>query len=400
MAQLSIRWKLLLSVGTPLLAIFSAVLAVQYGMLHDRAEHRLQQRAKERARVSAFLLDLHFAKAAQLAESTAAVLESREHTPETELYAMLRSNLNRDALVYGSCIGFEPGLYSPDRNLFAPYVFRDGSEMKEIDIGRDSYDYTEPQWKWFGEPRRTEKELWSEPYFDEGAGQIHMCTYSVPFKRGDVFAGVATVDIPLVELQQRVGLSNLSEQKYLILDQAGRYVSHFDNASLIGTMAVAGQFADSDQLQLEALLENARAGRNGVEPITLNAEDHWVSYAPIPSTHWTFIALETATHEMHYVLDALRHAATVMLAGLILMAVVLLFVTYWITGPIRRISSAVRRLAEGDMDARVEGVSSKDEIGAFAVSFNAMVSSLRGYRKLRTQQLKKAGSKDGDSAES
>lgn len=387
MGQLSIRWKLLLSVGTPLLAIFCAVLAVQYGMLHRKAQHRLQQRAKERAQTSAFLLDLHFAKAAQLAESTAVVLDLRENTPETEIYALLRSNLERDALVYGSCIAFEPGRYLKDKELFAPYVFRGDDHTEQIDIGRDSYDYTKPRWEWFAEPRRTGIAQWSKPYFDKGAGQIQMCTYSVPFKTNGTFRGVATVDIPLVELQQRIGLSNLGEQKYLILDQTGCYVSHFDDAALIGVKAGPEQFADADQLQISRMLEAATAGRNAVEQINFNSEDYWVSYAPIQSTGWSFVALETATNEMQHVLDALQTGATVMLVGMILMIGVLLGVTVWITGPIRRISLAVQRLAQGDMNVRVEGVSSRDEIGSFAVSFNALVSSLRGYRKLRAQQM-------------
>ena len=46
-----------------------------------------------------------------------------------------------------------------------------------------------------------ERAVWSEPYFDEGAGNIIMSTYSIPFSRTNgerrVFTGIVTADISL-----------------------------------------------------------------------------------------------------------------------------------------------------------------------------------------------------------
>ena len=34
------------------------------------------------------------------------------------------------------------------------------------------------KWEWFTAPRAAKAAVWTEPYFDEGAGNVTMCTYS------------------------------------------------------------------------------------------------------------------------------------------------------------------------------------------------------------------------------
>jgi hypothetical protein len=39
------------------------------------------------------------------------------------------------------------------------------------------------------------KEIWSEPYFDAGGGEIWMKTLSIPIRKNGVVIGVATTDM-------------------------------------------------------------------------------------------------------------------------------------------------------------------------------------------------------------
>jgi len=49
-------------------------------------------------------------------------------------------------------------------------------------ISREVYDwYADPRWTWFQAPKAQGKAVWSAPYFDEGAGNVLMTTYSAPF---------------------------------------------------------------------------------------------------------------------------------------------------------------------------------------------------------------------------
>ena len=60
---------------------------------------------------------------------------------------------------------------------------------------------TNPDVRWYTAPRclflleGVTTGYWTRPYFDAGAGNINMVTFSQPIVKGDKFLGVATIDI-------------------------------------------------------------------------------------------------------------------------------------------------------------------------------------------------------------
>ncbi len=67
-------------------------------------------------------------------------------------------------------------------------------------------------------------------------------------------------------------------------------------------------------------------------------------------------------------------------AGVLVLAVCLtLFIARRTTGPIRALQQQVRRVAGGDLDARIE-IRSRDELGALAEDFNRMTAELKEQR--------------------
>ena len=168
---------------------------------------------------------------AQVAKSMAGLLSIiREDITPNQLLEIITTNLRQSPRIFGSAIAFEPDSYpwingslkpsfpllsegvpsySGDHNwsgstepntlvpqevwqgekrvLYSPYVARGGIVM---DLA-DSYNYFAPDTEWYHEARTKfiNEELdflegvWGSPYFDEGAGEICMITYSVPFKR-------------------------------------------------------------------------------------------------------------------------------------------------------------------------------------------------------------------------
>ena len=99
-------------------------------------------------------------------------------------------------VVVGSTVALVPG-YLKDKPLLAPYVCRneDGS-LRRLSLATEQYDY--PNQEWFTKPIELDGGYWSEPYVDEGGGEILMITYSVPIRdeNGKV-AAVLTSDISL-----------------------------------------------------------------------------------------------------------------------------------------------------------------------------------------------------------
>ena len=107
-------------------------------------------------------------------------------------------------VVAGSTVALVPG-YRADRPLFSPYVCRepDGS-LKALSLATAEYDY--PSQEWFVRPLALGEGYWSEPYVDEGGGEMLMTTFSFPIRDAKgTQAAVLTADISLEWLKELMG---------------------------------------------------------------------------------------------------------------------------------------------------------------------------------------------------
>ena len=98
-------------------------------------------------------------------------------------------------VISGSTLALVPD-YNKKFKLYAPYCYRESGELRTSSLATKEYDY--PSQQWFTMPIVLDDGYWSEPYFDEGGGNILMTTFSVPIKDANgYFAGVLTADLSL-----------------------------------------------------------------------------------------------------------------------------------------------------------------------------------------------------------
>lgn len=383
--ELSIRWKLIVAIVLPLVAISAIVMLWTFDLLYSKAKERLHGEATELARSYAARLDGQFQIAAQVARSTANILEIHPGLNEQELYELLRHNVAQNPLIYGAAIAFEPYKFRADKKLFSPYVYRDGTNLVSIDIGTESYDYTSGEWEWFTRPRGLHKPIWTEPYFDEGAGNILMNTYSVPFYHEGEFRGIATIDIPLDSLQQHAGIEDLEEQTFVIVGPTGTFIAHPDPKMIMqaNIRDLADQFNDA---AFSKTVDDIINGRNGVAVIKggilnrfIDQGPVWIFFAPIKSTGWSFSTEVPESKMTAHVRDQLFLGAMALLVLFFLIICSILVVSKSLTDPIRRLAVAVNRIKQGDLDSKVTDINSSDEIGQLATGFNAMVDRLNQH---------------------
>ncbi len=380
--QSSIRWKLIVSIVLPLVFISAVVMFFTIEILYSNAKNQLHEQATVLARNQAAQLDGKFQALSQIARSTAAYLEVSPNLTERQLYDLLRANLAQNPLAYGSAIAFEPFEYQPGLALFSPYVYRDGKSIREIDIATDAYDYSNGGWEWYSRPRLFGYPVWTEPFFDEGAGNILMVTYSVPFYASNKFKGVVTVDVKLDELQEQINLENIADRPFVIVSTAGNFISH-PISDFIMTESIQSRADKINSNEYLKFMNDLLQGNSGIQElhgVTLGGiRKHmttWIFYAPIKSTGWSF---STAVPEI----EMTRNVRTQLAKGVIgicilviLLIVCILLVSTRLTKPISKLANAVARLGAGDLDTKVTDVKSKDEIGQLALGFNNMLDEL------------------------
>jgi sigma-B regulation protein RsbU (phosphoserine phosphatase) len=286
--------------------------------------------------------------------------------------------------VYGSAVAFEPGVFD-GRARFAPYVCRTvgGEVLRAIDIGRDAYDYT--QAAWYTQARQRGKAVWSEPYFDKGAGNALMVTRSAPIARDGKFVGVATADVELSGLQQRVQSGEEEEAEYVILGPGGVVVSHPDGSAVMaqrGTEIARRQHS----AELEEIVSAMVRGESGVARSAWFGDTgpHWVGYAPVRATGWSLSVAVPDAAVRDSVYDQLWSSVGAMLFGLALILGVVWTMTVRLTQPIVRLAEGVEELRRGNLGVRVVEARGRDEMRQLTRGFNAMVQALAN----QVQELK------------
>ncbi len=334
-------------------------------------------------------IDNELSSLARVADDTATFLSIHDDLKEDEIYALLRASVGNTPLIYGAALAFEPHVFSEQQRLFAPYVF-DG-DLKSIDIGAVAYDYTNGNWDWYTRVQQSGKAGWSEPYFDNGAGNIAMTTYSTPLQRGDSFIGVATVDLRLDELSREIA-SQLVDQRFIVMSPAGRFVAHFDpSLGLDSSLSdLAQRQSNPDFGRIVTDIEAGKSGFSVLEGLVLNGTPEpgavWIFHTPIANTGWHLAAFTSEEQLMAPLLEQMKIALVGMSLTVLLIFVLVWLVSSRLTRPIKQLEAAVSDVARGKLDTQIQNIRSMDELGRLSIGFNRMLKNLKKQIELQSQQ--------------
>lgn len=374
-----LRPKMILMIAVPTAVIYVTVLGFTLAYLKTAARAELQADIGRLASEYAGRFDDAFVDAAGLARSTARFIETEPDLTGEQIFALLRDNVQVDPDVYGAAAAFEPGTFRNDDALYCPYVYRGKDGLVQMDITRDVYDwYSDPKWQWWARPKATGRGLWTDPYFDDGAGNVTMITYGQPFFRDGKFRGVVTSDIKLTTLRDSIGQRIARDLDFAILSKKGHYV-YDPNPDLVLNRTVYDMAKELGRPDLAKLADTVLAGKTGVTTIDgWNAPGRqWVFYAPIESTGWAFAARLPERVALADVHKRMTIATVALAITLLLIVGCIWFISGRISRPIVRLRSKVQEIAGGNLDAHVDGINTNDEIGELASSFNAMTADLR-----------------------
>ena len=150
--------------------------------------------------------------------------------------------------VVGSTIALVPG-YNKKYPLYSPYATRnmETGQIETLSLATESYDY--PSQEWFIKPLALGEGYWSEPYYDEGGGDMLMSTFSKPVKDHDgKVAAILTADISLDWLT--VLMENTKSYP-----NAYNTVTSRNGQLMLCTNPEAMQSGNSDTLVFQALVE-------------------------------------------------------------------------------------------------------------------------------------------------
>jgi len=380
----SLRFKLSAFILTGTILVASVLFSYYYSVSRRLILESAQKNARHLTMETVNSIENVFRSTAKIPENLAYVLESGM-SDEKGLYRFMETVVKNNSEIFGSAIAFEPGAFFPGRNRFSTYFFRDGDQVVQVNLDDPEYNYHLQDW--YQIPKELNRPVWSEPYFDEGGGDIIMATYSVPVHwpndgiNANKFRGVITIDISLARLKKIFEELSIYENGYgFLLSQSGKYLVHPEpdnimNASIFG---IAELHHDEILRELGRNMVRGQAGfMNIIEPVT--GQEVYLYFAPFPSSGYS-MGIVIPAEELFADLSHLnRNVAMIGILGLLTLFGVISFISGRITQPIRRLSDATTLIGLGDFNAALPEIDSGDEIGQLMHSFEKMQTALAEY---------------------
>jgi sigma-B regulation protein RsbU (phosphoserine phosphatase) len=359
---------------------------VMFWLNHTTSRDLLLKNVKENAlyltEANVNEIDGKLNKVAKIPENESHVLErfDLDHKGIKD-YVKLIVGTNPD--IFGSCVAYEPYRFFSDSLYFAPYYYRDGDSLRYESLGGDDYQYF--YWDWYQIPKMLQQPVWSEPYYDDGGGNIIMCTYSVPFYSvvdgKKIFNGVVTVDISLEWIDELLASMKIYETGYaFLISSNGTIVSHpQENIEMNQTIfSVAEEYNRPELRELGRKMINGESGFLEYESLFTGKEGYML-YQPLSSTGWSLVMV-FPKDELFADLNELNESLlAVGLIGLGFLLFMILLISQRITRPLTRLAKVTNNIGEGNFDIELPEVKSRDEIGQLNQSIGQMQQELKHY---------------------
>ena len=264
---------------------------------------------------------------------------------------MLRQTVQDNDELYAAGIGYEPTLY----DNFAPYAYDPGGqyegasvqggsgtdEVVVTDLGKHGQAYDVGDW--YQLPFQTLHAVWTEPYYQEGGGDVILATYAVPVQLRDDEAPVSAVvtgDISLFWLRRLLQNIDVGDGGYaFLISRNGTFIAHPD-PGFIMNQSIFSVAAARHDAQLRAIGQKMTAGSSGYVLFdglrSMKADGaSWLAYRPVSSTGWSLGIVVSDSAISADVVALNRIQWGIALVGIAALLVITLLIARTITRPIR-----------------------------------------------------------------
>ena len=340
-------------------------------------------------------------------------VETVLNTPD-QIYPILKKLLELNPAIIGSAVAFEPNYYPSKGEFFSPYAYKDiDSTILTKQLGTKDYQYH--YMDWYQIPKLLNKKYWSEPYYDKGGGEQMMTTYSCPlYDKDNKMYAIMTADVSLEWLTEMMKQSDLEFNQWLlrsqqneddintdenflykhaytfIIGRSGTYISHPSKERILNETYFVNSFMTPDSTD-EKIGYEMLEGKSGISEINRDGTDFVMIYAPIKRTGWSMATAIPAKVIYHMALIVGLIIIATMLLGLIILYIVCRTTLKHVTSPLARFSRSANEIAQGNFNAPLPEITTKDEMKELYDSFKMMQNSLTD----RIEELKVANEQKG-----
>ena len=236
--------------------------------------------------------------------------------------------------------------------------------------------------------------IWLDAHVDAFGYIITTAAQAFRGANGNI-AGVVASDIHLSTMVENILNMRIGETGFaFLLDQNGNYLAHPFYDEIDTTMR------DTENEQYNQLLQSMAMGNQGVRRVEKNGTEHYIAYAPLPTTGWSLgIAVEMdeiiadavlmkaaidnqaiqAREQIREILNSVLFRFILLTCVMIIAVLVLsVMVSGTVTKPILKLTNGVIEVSKGNLENKID-IQTNDEIGVLASHYNKMTDDLSAY---------------------
>lgn len=315
---------------------------------------------------------------------------------EDSICSILKSIVKHNPFISGSAIAYLPNRSQEKETELMFYASRNGSAIECKKVDNTKYHYLSSEW--FDVPVKTARLHWSEPYFDDGIGNMYMCTFSMPIldSEGSMFA-VLTADISLNEFKENI--QQLKPHKECIsyfLSREKQYITDSGLDSVKSNM-VREEIEERQSLKKTDKSNSKLKKTEYFYSEELSEElsdefDVYIFHTTVPCTDWSIWSTYPRDAIMDQVYKPLYNIIKIALLGLILLFLVTYFAIKRLVAPLRQFAASAKEIATGNFNVSLPVIKSQDEMLDLRQAFEYMQQNLATYveeLRVTTTQKKK-----------
>ena len=289
--------------------------------------------------------------------------------------ALMKKYVKENRYIYGMALAFYPE-FSPNKTYYSSYFYLKNGELVYKQLVPPSYNYLDSDW--FSLPLKLNKNLWSEPYFDKGGGELWMSTYSAIIKNNEGKAiGIATADVSigfLTEIVERIRI--LKTGRAFLFSKEGNIIA--PTTKSVSKNKIYQVLKGLNKNNLKQIASQSITKEGISKELFFKKTKYFVYYMPVKETGW-IIGIIFPEKELFAPLKRIEfYSVLLILAVLFLVMGIITVISKNVTKDINSIKSVSLKIAKGNFDVEIpQGL--MYEAKSIAEALNTMQVSLKKY---------------------
>ncbi len=367
--QKSLKTKLLLLIGLPVMAIFCITIGIVLQNLKQSIKHLNTENLKINSEAISYQISNTFINSLNLAEQMATNVQIERLFLETDsdVHIISGSNFTDTRKTLENVQKLES-----NNVLFAWMVDIDSNQYVQSNGFISGPDWDVKTTQWYKQVVEKESVIITDPYQDFASGEMVVNIAAPVYQTGTKkLLGITGIDFSLDDIYTLVSNQKLGKSGFFMLaDSSGQLIYHPDNALInkqISESNMSSNLIDAITNKTEGNISYTTMGETTYGYVSTIGDTGWTIVSGLPEKEFN------STYNRVFIIVLIIAATSLLILGGIIF-----IVSRGIVISIRKLKDVSEQIANGNLDIKVEA-NSHDEVGQVAKAISRTVDRLKEY---------------------